>query len=126
MSQAADVSKEQALYQSLAASGAVVVAFIGIVHEAAGGLIFPWAPLLLGPVLWHTLGLTAFFGGLIAFAGALHLIRAPVVLLASLVVVLGLVIGVLTAVLKHEFHLFAFLAAIAGASTAYFHRLSRS
>jgi hypothetical protein len=119
---AAQISRERALYQSLAASGAAIVAFIGVVHEAAGGLIFPWAPVLLGPVAWHALGLSAIAGGTLIFLGTLNLVRVPVVLFSLLVAVLALVIGVLTAILKHEFHLFAFAAMLAGVTTAYFNR----
>ena len=122
MGDTAQISQERALHQSLAASGAAIIAFIGVVHEAAGGLIFPWAPVLLGPVAWHALGLSAIAVGALVFLGTLNLMRVPVVLLSLLAAALALVIGVLTAILKHEFHLFAFATTLAGSMTAYFHR----
>src|SRR5258708_10136061 len=119
------MSEQQARYQSLAACGAAVIAVIGVAHEYIGAMIFPWAPVLLGPIGWHGLGLLAIIGGALSLAGTLHLIRFPVTLLSLTTVVLATVVGVFTWVVHQEFHLFAFVAAGAGATTAYFHRATR-
>jgi len=115
------MSKDEALYQSLAACGAMLIAFIGVCHEVIGGLVFPWAPVMLGPIGWHALGLSAIVLGSLTLAGTLKLIRFPVVPFALLAVTLGVAIGVLTAILHREFHMFAFAGAAAGAVTAVFH-----
>ncbi len=117
------MSKEQALYQSLASCGAVLIAFIGVCHEVAGHIVFPWAPAALGgPIGWHGAGVSTFFLGVLLLAGTLGLIKFPVVPFALIVTVAGAVIGVFTAVVHHQFHLFALAIVIAGATTAFFYR----
>lgn len=117
------MSKEQALYQSLASCGAVLIAFIGVCHEVAGHIVFPWAPAALGgPIGWHGAGISTVVLGVLLLAGTLGLIRFPVVPLALIVALAGAVIGVFTAVVHHQFHLFALALAIAGVTTAFFDR----
>ena len=47
------VSKEEALYQSLAFCGAVLIAFIGVCHEFVGDVLFPWGPALFGGPIFY-------------------------------------------------------------------------
>jgi len=117
------MSKEEALYQSLASCGAALVAFIGVCHEFIGHIVFPWGPALLGgPIGWHGLGLFAIASGLLVLGGTLRLIRFPVVPFALVAVAIGIVLVIFTAIVHHQFHMFAFAAAAAGATTAFFHR----
>jgi hypothetical protein len=117
------VSKEQARYQSLASCGAVLIAFIGVCHEVAGHILFPWGPAALGgPIGWHGTGISSIVVGVLLLAGTLGFIGFPVVPFALVVAIAGAGIGVMTAVVHHEFHLFAFTIVIAGATTAFFHR----
>ena len=116
-------NKDEVFYRSLASSGATAIALIGVVHEVAGHLIFPWAPAALGgPIGWHGLGFLAIMTGLALLAGTLRLVRLPVVTLSVVVAAIALVIAVLTAVLYEDFHLFALLGCATAGLTAYCHR----
>lgn len=117
------MSKQEALYQSLASCGAALIAFIGVCHEFIGHIVFPWAPALLGgPIGWHCLGIFAIASGLLVLGGTLRLIKFPVVPFALIAVVIGIVLLVFTAVAHRQFHMPALAAAVAGAITAVFHR----
>lgn len=109
-------------YQALAACGATIVAFVGVCHEVIGPTIFPWAPVLLGPVAWHGLGIFTIVAGLLVLGGTLRLIAFPVVPFALLAFAIGVVLVAFTAIAHHEFHFFALAAGTAGAITAHCHR----
>ena len=36
---------------------AVIIAFIGLIHEVAGLTLSPWAPIFFGPFWWHFIGI---------------------------------------------------------------------
>lgn len=115
------MSREEALYQSLAASGAVLIAFIGVCHEFSGHIVFPWAPAALGgPIGWHGLGLFTITLGLLMLGGTLGLIKFPVAPWAMVTAAIGITICAFTAVAHHQFHMFAFAGIFAGATTAFF------
>jgi hypothetical protein len=117
------MTKEQARYQALAASGATIVAFIGVVHEVVGETIFPWAPAFVGGyVNWYVMGAACLAFGLALMAATLRLIRMPVVVPCLVLAVVALGLTVLVAVTHGEFHFFAVALALAGLTTAYFHR----
>lgn len=117
------MSKDEALYQSLASCGAVLIAFIGVCHEVAGHIVFPWGKAFLGgPIGWHATGLFAIFGGLLLLGGTLRLIRVPVVPFSLLAATIGAFFFVATAVLHDQFHMFALAGFLSGIVTAYFHR----
>jgi hypothetical protein len=117
------MSRREARDQSLASCGAVLIAFIGVCHEFAGHIVFPWAPATLGgPVGWHGLGIFAVVVGLLLLGGTLRLIRFPVVPGSVAIAALGIAIGAFTAVAHHEFHMFAFAGVGAAATTARYHR----
>jgi len=117
------MSREEALYQSLASCGAVLIAFNGICHEFAGHVVFPWGPATLGgPIGWHGLGIFGIALGLLLLGGTLRLIRFAVVPWAVVASVIGIALGIFTAVVHHQFHMFAFAVVLAGAAAAFFHR----
>jgi hypothetical protein len=121
------MSRQQSLYQSLAASGAVLITFIGVCHEVVGTRLFPWGPGLFGGAIgWHAAGLGCIAIGLAFLGGTLRLVRFPVISSALVVGAAGLAIAVFTAVAHQEFHLFAFTLALAAASTAFCHRATFS
>ena len=116
------MTKEQALYQSLAACGAALITFIGICHEVVGAELFPWGPAFLdGPIGWNAVGLFAIAAGVALLGGTLHLYRFPVVAFSILAALIGAFFLIVTAVLHHQFHLFALVGSISGVVTAYFH-----
>ncbi len=116
------MSKDAALFQSLASCGAALITFIGVCHELVGDTLFPWGPPFLGgPVGWHGVGLLAIASGLLMLGGTLHLIRFPVVPFSLLVAAIGAAFVVIAAVLHHQFHMFALAALVSGILTAYFH-----
>jgi hypothetical protein len=117
------MSRQRALYQSLAASGAAVITFVGVCHEAVGATLFPWGPAFLGgPIGWHGTGLVAIATGLGLVGGALGLFPFPVVQLSLLASAIGVFFVVATAVLHGQFHVFALAVVCCGALTAYCHR----
>jgi hypothetical protein len=117
------MSKEAALYQSLAASGATLIAFIGVCHEVIGHVIFPWAPAFFGgPVGWHALGVFAISVGLLLLGGVLRLVKIPVVPVSLLVTAIGIAVACLAAVRYQQFHMFALAASLSGIVTAACHR----
>lgn len=115
--------RKEALYQSLASCGTVLIAFIGVCHEFVGHIVFPWAPALFGgPIGWHGLGLFVITVGLLLLGGTLRVISFPVAPWALAVSGFGLVVGIFTAVVHHQFHMFAFTNCGAGVVAALFHR----
>lgn len=117
------ISKEEGLYRSLASCGAVLIAFIGVAHEVVGHILFPWGPAFLGgPLGWHGTGLLAIASGLLLLGGTLRLFRFPVVPFALSVAAAGAFFVIVTAVLHHQFHMFALVGCSSGVVTAHFHR----
>ena len=112
------MSKQEALFQSLATSGAVLFIFVGVCHEFVGAQLFPWGPILMGPIIWHALGILAIVVGCLLVAGTLRVIWVPVVAIALISAAIGLAIGLFTAVVHREFHMFALATIIAAIGTA--------
>ena len=116
------MTKAQARYQALAVSGAMIVAFIGVVHDVVGETIFPWAPAFVGGyVIWYAMGAACLAFGLALVAATLRLVRMPVVVPCIALAVGGFALTALVAIVKGEFHFFAVSLALAGLMTAYFH-----
>lgn len=117
------MSKNEALYQSVASCGAVLIAFIGVIHEFAGHVLFPWGPDFLGdPVGWHAAGLFCIAAGVALLGGTLRIIYFPVIPLALFMAAGGAFFVGVAAVLHGQFHMFALVGFFAGIATAYFHR----
>ena len=116
------MSRQEALFQSLATSGAVLVIFVAVCHEVVGAKLFPWGPAALGgPIGWHGVGVGGITVGLLLVGGTLRVLTFPVVPWAIAVAVLGFVIGAFTAVAHQEFHVFAAIVVLAATTTAVFH-----
>ncbi len=113
----------KAVYRSLAASGAVLVAFIGLAHEFVGASLFPWGPATFGgPVGWHAAGLACVVVGLLLLAGTLHIFEVPLLLLSTVVACIGAVITAYTAAVHNQFHFFAVALCVSGLAVAVCHR----
>jgi hypothetical protein len=100
------------------------MAFHGILHEAIGPLLFPWAPALFGFALWHGLGIGVLILGSLVWAGTLELVRFPVVPACVVTGCLAVTVIVFIVVTHGQFHFFALCLAIAAAVTAIFYRKS--
>src|SRR5690349_16737294 len=101
------MTKEQARNQALAVSGAMIVAFIGVVHEVVGETIFPWAPAFVGGyAIWYAMGAACLAFGLALLAATLRLTRMPVVVPCIVLAVGALGLTVFISVVKGEFHFF--------------------
>lgn len=99
---------QQTLHRSLATSGSVLIAFIGLSHELIGASLFPWGPAEFGgPIGWHLLGFAAIVIGLLLLLGTLHIFPTPVVPLSILAAALGGVITGYTAVVHRQFQFLA-------------------
>jgi len=107
------------VFRSLAASGAVLVAFIGVCHEVVGPRLYPWAPALFGGLTgFYVAGAVMIFVGLLLLGGVLEFVRLPVVFMGVATGVVGGGVTILTAALQDIFHLFAFTMMLAGVATA--------
>ena len=115
------MSTREALYQSLATSGAVLLSFIGVCHEVVGPQLFPWAPDALG-VAWHAIGVFGIIAGILMAAATLRLIHFPVFATAVVAGAIGLAVALFTGFTHGEFHMFAFAVVLAAIATAVFHR----
>lgn len=113
---------ETARYRALAASGAVLVAFVGVCHEVVGETLFPWGPAFVGGALpWHALGFFAIAIGLNLLLATLGLGHFPVVPFALAMAVVGAFFTIVAAVLHGQFHLFALTVCGAGLLVAHAH-----
>jgi hypothetical protein len=116
------MTKEQALYQSLAASCAAVITFIGVCHGAVGAALFPFGPAFFGGLfLWYAAGIALIIVGLALLAATLRLIRFPVVATGLLMAPVALALTVFVAVVHGQFHMFAVTLALCGLLMAYCH-----
>lgn len=112
----------QIVHRSLAASGSVLVAFIGLCHEFVGASLFPWGPAAFGgPIGWHALGFAAIVLGLLLLAGTLRIFALPVFALSTGVAILGAFITAYSAVARAQFHFFAFSLSVAAVLVATCH-----
>jgi hypothetical protein len=99
----------------MAAAGATLLAYVGLVHEAVGQRLYPDGPAVFGgPLPWHAAGLSLLAMGLLALAGVLGIVRVPVVLLAVVAIVAGAAGVAGDAWLHGGFHFFAFTMMVAG------------
>ena len=101
--------------RALAAAGAMLLAYIGLVHEAVGARLYPDGPAVFGgPLGWHAAGLSLVGMGMLALAGVLDIVRVPVNLLAIVAIVAGAAGVAGDAWLHGGFHFFAFTMVGAG------------
>ena len=115
------MNRQFVLYQSLAACGAAIIAFIGVVHEVAGPLIFPFAPPLFGDLLWHGVGIFAIALGLLLLGGTLGVINFPVKVAAAVAIIGGIAAMAYMAIWHDRFHFFALCLMCAGTANMVFH-----
>jgi len=112
------VSRDRELVaRALASAGAVLVAYVGVVHEVVGTTLFPDGPAFFGgSVGWHAAGLAAIAAGGLLLLAALGWARVPWRAIAAAVGGGGACVALSDAWLERSFHLFAttlFIAALA-------------
>jgi hypothetical protein len=94
--------------RALASAGAVLVAYVGVVHEVIGTRLYPDGPAFFGgSVGWHAAGLGAIAAGGVLLLAALGRARVPWRVVAAVVGVSGAVVALADAVIERSFHLFA-------------------
>jgi hypothetical protein len=116
------MTPERSTSQTLSACCAFLIAFIGLVHEAVGPKLFPWAPDFFGVVLWHGIGVLAIALGLLLLGGTMGLMVVPVTPLAIFAAIGGLAAVLFIAMHAGEFHFFALSLSIAAVGVAVLHR----
>lgn len=116
------MTRRQARDQALAAGGAMIVTFIGLIHIVVGETIFPWAPAFVGGyAIWYAMGGACLAFGLALLAATLGLMRMPVVWPCIAVAMGSLALTALVAAVKGEFHFFAVVLAAASLIIAWRH-----
>lgn len=105
--------------RSLASAGAILIAYVGVVHEVVGSTFYPEGPASFGgPLGWHAAGLGAIAAGGVLLLAALGRTRVPWRTLAAVVAGAGAVVAVGDAWQERSFHLFAATLPIAALAVA--------
>lgn len=119
-------SSDVPLRHAIASAWALVICFIGVVHEVVGSTLYPNGPAEFGgPLFWHLAGLALVVFGVLLFLGTLGFLRFPVRPVALAVCVAGLAIAGQEALQNHHFHLFAATLGLAGAAVFGLYRPER-
>jgi hypothetical protein len=64
--------------RALASAGAILIAYVGVVHEVVGSRFYPDGPASFGgPLGWHAAGLAAIAAGVLLLLAALGRARVP-------------------------------------------------
>lgn len=117
------MSKQEALYQSLAACGAALIIVNGIYHLFAAEALFPWGPAFFhGHFLFDGIGYVAIVAGILLLGAILRFYSFPVIAVSLVTTVAGLAIVVICEALHSQFNVFALCVATSGIAMAYFHR----
>jgi hypothetical protein len=117
------MSKQEALYQSLAASGAVLLTFNGIYHLCAAEALFPWGPAFFGSAtIFNGIGVVAIVAGILLLGAILRFYVFPVIAVSLVTSIIGLAIVILCETLHGQFNVFALSVAFAGILMAYSYR----
>ena len=105
--------------RALASAGAVLVAYVGVVHEVIGRTLYPDGPASFGgSVGWHAAGLGAVAAGGLLLLAALGQARVPWRSIAAAVGGAGAFVALEDALLERSFHLFAVTLPIAALAVA--------
>ena len=120
------MSRQEALYQSIAASFSLLIAFHGVLHEVIGPLLFPSLPETFGFIVWHGMGIAVFVIGALMFATSLHLIRFPLVPATIMLCIFALGVIIYIEVTLQQFHFFALTLSLASAASAIFYSKSKT
>ncbi len=105
--------------RALASAGAVLVAYVGVVHEVIGTTLYPEGPAFFGgSVGWHAAGLGAIAAGGLLLLAALGRARVPWRAIAAAVGGAGAFVALQDALFERSFHLFATTLPLAALAVA--------
>jgi hypothetical protein len=100
--------------RALASAGAIMVAYVGVVHEVVGRTLYPDGPEWFGGIVgWHAAGFATIAAGALLLLAALGRARVPWRAIAGAVAAISAVVALAEAVREHSFHLFAVTNVIA-------------
>jgi hypothetical protein len=108
-------SREQELVaRALASAGAILIAYVGVVHEVVGRKLYPDGPAWFGGLVgWHAAGVATIAAGGLLLLAALGRARVPWRAIAAAVGAISAVVALAEALQEHGFHLFAVTNTIA-------------
>lgn len=117
------MSRQEALYQSLAACGAALIIFNGICHLFVAIKLFPFGPEFFhGYIIFESLGVVAIAAGILLLGAILRFYIFPVVAVSLVTSVAGVAIMMICQILYDRFNVFALSVALSGIVMAYFFR----
>ena len=117
------MSKEEALYQSLASSGAVLLTFNGIYHLFVAETLFPFGPAFFqGRFNFYAIGVVAIVAGILLLGAILRFYVFPVVAASLVTAVSGVAVMIVCQALYDRFNVFALSVAFSGILMAYCYR----
>ncbi len=117
------MSKQEALYQSLASCGAALVIFNGICHLFVAETLFPFGPEFFhGRIIFYGLGVVAIIAGCLLLGAILRFYSFPVIAVSLVTSVAGLAILIICQTLYNRFNVFALSVALSGVIMAHFYR----
>jgi hypothetical protein len=113
--------------RALASAGAILIAYVGVVHEVVGSTFYPEGPASFGgPLGWHAAGVAAIAAGGVLLLAALGRVRVPWCPIAAAVGGAGAFVALGDALLERSFHLFAATLPVAALAVAIgLHRAGR-
>ena len=117
------MSRQEALYQSLAACGAALIIFNGICHLFVAVTLFPFGPeFFRGYIIFESLGVVTIVAGILLLGAILRFFTFPVVAVSLVTSVAGVAIMMICQILYDRFNVFALSVVFSGILMAYFFR----
>ena len=115
----ASSEKTISLRRAVASGFALLVIYVGVVHEVVGSTLSPEGPADLGGVFWwHAAGALLIVLGALLFLATLDVLRFPVRIVALGISAAGCYLTVDEAIRYSRFHLFTTTLFLAGAAIA--------
>lgn len=117
------MSREEALYQSLASCGAALLIFNGICHLFVAETLFPFGPAFFhGRFNFYGIGVVAIVAGILLLGSILRLYVFPVVAASLVTAASGVAVLIICQMIYDRFNVFALSVAFSGLLMAYCYR----
>src|SRR6185437_1248122 len=111
----AQMSRQEAFYQSLASCGAALLIFNGICHIFVGETLFPFGPSFFhGRANFLAVGVVAIVAGILLLGAILRFYVFPVVAASLVTAVCGVAVMIICQTLYDRFNMFALSVAFSG------------